>query len=152
MPKKLRIKRRKTGAAGPPDNLANAEIAFNEVSAVCYYGKGGTDAAASEIIAIGGSGAFVALVGAQTVAGAKTFTGAVVFDVISPLAPTPATNDSSTKVATTAFVKNQQYLTSSSRIDGGVLIAPGSAANLLITTESGQPIYTEILGALSIEE
>lgn len=41
-----------------------------------------------------------------------TFTGTVT-------APTPATGDNSTKVATTAFVKAQGYLTANSVIDGG---------------------------------
>jgi len=41
-----------------------------------------------------------------------TFTGTVT-------APTVATSDDSTKVATTAFVKAQQYLVASSTIDGG---------------------------------
>lgn len=44
--------------------------------------------------------------GTQTIGGLKTFT-------TSPIAPTPATADNSTKVATTAFVKNQGYVTSS---------------------------------------
>jgi len=38
----------------------------------------------------------------------------------SPLAPTPLTSDSTTKIATTAFVKGQDYLTNTSGIDGGV--------------------------------
>jgi hypothetical protein len=149
MPKKLRIKRRKTGAAGPPSTLANAEIAFSEISHILYYGKGGTDDVAGQIIAIAGDGAYVALTGPQTVGGAKTFSGAVAFTAAT-VAPTPSTVDNSTLVATTAFVKNQQYLTSASGIDGGVLLAPG-AVSTLITTETGQPIYTEILGALNIE-
>jgi hypothetical protein len=114
-----------------------------------YYGKGGTDDVAGQIIAIAGDGAYVALTGPQTVGGAKTFSGAVAFTAAT-VAPTPSTVDNSTLVATTAFVKNQQYLTSASGIDGGVLLAPG-AVSTLITTETGQPIYTEILGALNIE-
>jgi len=149
MPKKLRIKRRKTGAAGPPSVLANAEIAFNEISDILYYGKGGTDTTAAQIITIGGSGAYVTLTTAQTLTGAKTFSGNVIF-VGSAVAPTPPTPDNSTLIATTAFVKNQQYLTASSTIDGGVLLAPG-AVSTLITTETNQPIYTEILGALNLE-
>jgi hypothetical protein len=149
MPKKLRIKRRKTGAAGPPSTLANAEIAFNEVSDVLYYGKGGIDATAAQIIPIAGSGAYVDLISAQTINGAKTFSSAVTF-VSTAVAPTPATVDNSTLVATTAFVKNQQYLTAASTIDGGVLTAPGSVSTL-VTAENGQPLYTEILGALNIE-
>lgn len=149
MPKKLRIKRRQTGAAGPPAALANAEIAFSEISNILFYGKGGTAEAAAQIIAIAGDGAYVALTGAQSIGGAKTFSGAIAF-TSTAVAPTPATIDNSTLVATTAFVKNQQYLTSASGIDGGVLLAPG-AVSALITTETGQPIYTEILGALDIE-
>ena len=38
----------------------------------------------------------------------------------TPVATTQITSDSSTKIATTAFVKGQSYLTSSSDIDGGV--------------------------------
>ena len=38
----------------------------------------------------------------------------------TPLAPTPITDDSTTKIATTAFVKGQDYLTTTSSIDGGV--------------------------------
>lgn len=37
----------------------------------------------------------------------------------SPTAPTPSTNDNSTRVATTAFVKSQGFLDGSSNIDGG---------------------------------
>jgi hypothetical protein len=149
MPKKLRIKRRQAGPAGPPAALANAEIAFSEISNVLYYGKGGTDAAAGQIIAIAGDGAYVALTGAQSIGGAKTFSSAVTFTGTT-VAPTPATMDNSTLVATTSFVKNQQYLTSASGIDGGILLAPG-AVSTLVTAENGQPLYTEILGALNIE-
>jgi hypothetical protein len=55
----IRIKRRVSGAAGPPATLANAELAYNENNNVLYYGKGndGSDVATS-IIAVGGSGAF----------------------------------------------------------------------------------------------
>lgn len=41
-----------------------------------------------------------------------TFTG-------TPSAPTPATSDNTTKIATTAFVKAQAYLDANSTIDGG---------------------------------
>ena len=36
-----------------------------------------------------------------------------------PLAPTPIATDSTTKIATTAFVKGQGYLTTTTSIDGG---------------------------------
>lgn len=72
----IRIKRRATGEAGAPASLANAELAFNEVGDVLYYGKGtgGAGGSASTIEAIAGKGAFLALSGEQTVAGVKLFT------------------------------------------------------------------------------
>ena len=71
----LRIKRRATGAAGAPASLANAELAFNEVDNVLYYGKGtgGAGGTATTVEAIGGVGAFVGLSGDQTISGIKTF-------------------------------------------------------------------------------
>jgi hypothetical protein len=59
----LRIKRRTSGAVGPPSALGNAEIAFNEMDNTLYYGKGGTPAAASSIIPIAGTGAYLPLTG-----------------------------------------------------------------------------------------
>ena len=55
----LRSRRRITGAAGAPASLKNAELAYNEIENVLYYGKGDTgDGTASSIIQIGGSGAY----------------------------------------------------------------------------------------------
>jgi hypothetical protein len=72
----LRIKRRVTGSAGAPSGLKNAELAFNEVDGILYYGKGSdVDGNATTIPAIAGDGAFVSLTGTQTISGAKTFTG-----------------------------------------------------------------------------
>lgn len=71
----IRIKRRANGGgAGAPSSLANAELAFNEQTNICYYGTGtgGVGGLATSVIAIGGSGAFAALAGA-------TFTGTVNF-------------------------------------------------------------------------
>lgn len=77
----LRIKRRSSGASGAPSSLANAELAYNEVSDVLYYGKGtgGVGGTATTIEAIGGSGAYATLSGTQTISGDKTFTGTVDF-------------------------------------------------------------------------
>jgi phage-related tail fiber protein len=107
----LRIKRRVSGSPGAPSSLANAELAFNEVDDVLYYGKGtgGAGGSATTIPAIGGAGAFLTLSTSQTVSGNKTFTGDVIV-------PTQATGDSSTKAATTAFVKAQNYLTGNQTI------------------------------------
>lgn len=77
----IRIKRRASGALGSPASLENAELAFNEVEDVLYYGKGtgGAGGSATAIEAIGGKGAFVSLTGTQTISGAKTFTGTLDF-------------------------------------------------------------------------
>lgn len=71
----VRIKRRAGGAAGAPASLENAEVAFNEVDNVLYYGKGigGAGGSASVVIPIAGDGAFVALSGDQSIDGNKTF-------------------------------------------------------------------------------
>lgn len=107
----IRIKRRTSGGAGAPSTLANAELAFNEIDDVLYYGKGvgGPGGSASSILTIGGPGAFATLSTAQTISGNKTFTGDIVV-------PTQATSDNSTKAASTAFVKNQNYLTGNQTI------------------------------------
>jgi len=75
----IRVKRRASGAAVAPAVLENAELAFNEVDNVLWYGKGtgGANGTATNIIAIGGDGAYLNLSGAQTITGAKTFTGEV---------------------------------------------------------------------------
>jgi phage-related tail fiber protein len=106
----LRIKRRVSGAPGAPSGLKNAELAFNEVDGVLYYGKGADGSGdATTIPAIAGDGAFLTLSTAQTVSGAKTFTGDVIVT-------TQVSSDSSTKAATTAFVKAQNYLTANQSI------------------------------------
>lgn len=87
----LRIKRRSSGASGAPSSLENAELAFNEVDDVLYYGEGtgGSGGSATSIIAIAGPGAFTTLSSAQTISGNKTFTGTVIV-------PTPTENTHAT--------------------------------------------------------
>ena len=57
----VRIKRRASGSPGAPSTLQNAELAFNEVDSVLYYGvgTGGSGGSATQVIPIGGPGAFV---------------------------------------------------------------------------------------------
>ena len=114
----LRIKRRASGGAGAPSSLANAELAYNEVDDVLYYGKGtgGVGGSATTIPAIAGPGAFLTLSTTQTVSGNKTFTGSVDLTGSTATAATQTASDSSTKVATTAFVKAQNYLTGNQTI------------------------------------
>lgn len=79
----IRIKRRASGGAGAPASLNNAELAFNEVDSVLYYGvgTGGAGGTATTVLAIGGPGAFMALTGNQTIAGVKTFSSAIQADI-----------------------------------------------------------------------
>jgi hypothetical protein len=89
----LRIKRRTGGGAvGAPASLANAELAYNENDDTLYYGKGtgGAGGSATNVIPIGGPGAFALL-------NSPTFTG-------TPAAPTPSPGTNTTQLATTAFV------------------------------------------------
>lgn len=114
----VRIKRRTSGAAGAPSSLANAELAYNEVDDVLYYGKGtgGAGGTATTVPAIAGPGAFLTLSTAQTVSGNKTFTGSVDLTGSAATASTQTSSDSSTKLATTAFVKAQNYITGNQNI------------------------------------
>ena len=144
----LRIKRRTTGAPGAPSSLANAELAYNEQDHILYYGEGtgGAGGTASVIVGIAGQGlsstslplqdATVALAGTATTwsradhvhptdttrapLASPVFTG-------DPQAPTPATADNDTSVATTAYVKNQGYATLASPVFTGDPQAPTPA-------------------------
>lgn len=104
----IRIRRRATGAPGAPSSLENAELAYNEVDNILYYGTGtgGSGGSATSILSIGGQGAYTSLTGNQTVAGIKTFTGTIDGTGASVLVPTVTAGDNSTKAASTAFVVN----------------------------------------------
>jgi hypothetical protein len=121
----LRIKRRVSGSPGAPATLANAEIAYNEVDHILYYGEGtgGSGGSASVISAIAGQGLAYTITPAMNgVASAGSssqwsrgdhvhptdtsraplnspaFTG-------TPTAPNPISpTDNSTKIATTSWV------------------------------------------------
>ena len=137
----LRIKRRASGSPGAPSSLANAELAFNEVDNVLYYGKGtgGAGGTATTIEAVAGSGAFLTLGTAQTVSGNKTFTGTV--DV-----PTQTSSDSSTKAASTAFVKAQNYLTGNQSItvSGDASGTGATAITLTLASVGTAGTYTKV--------
>jgi hypothetical protein len=71
----IRIKRRTAGNSDGPATLQNAELAFNEVTNVLYYGKGtGAGNTALSVIPIAGSGYVVDLTSNQSISGVKTFT------------------------------------------------------------------------------
>lgn len=112
MPNTIRIKRRAAGgAAGAPASLATSELAINEQDNILYlgYGDNGSGGATS-IIALAGSGAFATLGTSQTIAGAKDFS------TVPTVSASLLSSDNSTKVATTQYVRAQNYLTGNQTI------------------------------------
>jgi hypothetical protein len=135
----IRIKRRASGASGAPSSLENAELAFNEVGDVLYYGKGtgGAGGSATTIEAIAGSGAFLGLSGTQTVTGNKTFSGTVALGS-SATASTPSSGDDSTSVATTAYVQGEGFITGNETITvSGDASGSGTTSISLTLANSG---------------
>lgn len=141
----LRIKRRASGAAGAPTSLANAELAFNEVDNVLYYGKGtgGAGGSATTVEAIGGNGAFVGLSGTQTITGNKTFSGTVALGS-SATATTQTLGNNTTSVATTAFVQAALSGSGLGTVTSVALTAPS------FISVSGSPITSAGTIALSL--
>lgn len=142
MPNTIRIKRRASGNPGAPASLLSAEIAFNEVDGILYYGKGNTGGVATTIEAIGGKGAFVTVSGTQVVTGNKSFSGTL--DLGSAAnATTQALGDNSTKLATTAFVKGQNYLTGNQAITlSGDATGTGTTGIIVTLANTGVPAGT----------
>jgi hypothetical protein len=116
----IRIKRRASGNAGAPSSLENAELAFNEVDDILYYGEGtgGLNGSATTILAIAGSGAFTTLSTDQTITGNKTFSGNVIV-------PTPTANS---HAATKAYVDGAVTAVATS------FTAAGDSGSVTITT------------------
>jgi|TARA_R100000455_G_C6271381_1_gene127572 hypothetical protein len=125
---KLRIKR-STGSTAPNStDLANAELAFTEGNDILFYGEGTSGSNAASVIKIGGSGAFMALEGAQTVGGNKTFSNDVV--VTGNL----TVNGTTTTVSTTNTTISDNILelnsgAGSNSNDCGIMIERGSTGN-----------------------
>lgn len=159
MANKLRIKRRVSGAVGGPSTLENAELAYNEVDDILYYGKGtgGVGGTATTVEAIAGAGAYVNLTGAQTVSGVKTFSA-------SPLVPTAAPGTNNTTAASTAFVTAAVAAGGGGVTDGDkgdITVTMGGsvwtidnkgAANGIATLDSGGKVPTSQLPALAITD
>lgn len=127
----LRIKRSTSTAA--PASLANAELAYSESANKLFIGvgTGGANGTATSIVAIGGTGAYLTLDTTQTVSGNKTFTGDIII-------PTQVSSDNSTKAASTAFVKAQNYLTGNQTITfSGDASGSGTTSVTLTLANSG---------------
>ena len=90
----IRLKRRAAGgAAGAPASLLTTEVAYNETDDTWYvgYGDNGSGVATS-IRPFAGAGSFLALSGAQTVNGIKTFGSFPVGPSSAPTADYQLTN------------------------------------------------------------
>ena len=125
----LRIRRRSSsGATGAPEELQNAELAFNEADDTLYYGKGtgGAGGTATSIIAIAGYGAYTTLGTDQTITGNKTFSGTVV--VSTPTANTHAT----TKLYVDNLISNVN--SNISNVATSFTVAGDSGSNQTITS------------------
>ena len=124
----IRIKRSTSTDAPQSTDLANAELAFAEGNDILYYGEGASGSNAATVIKIGGSGAFMALEGAQTVGGNKTFSNNVT--VTGDL----TVNGTTTTVATTNTTVSDNILelnsgAGSNANDCGIMIERGSTGN-----------------------
>jgi hypothetical protein len=216
----IRIKRRAAGgAAGAPTALAAAELAFNEQDDTLYYGKGNNAGQATNIVAIGGGGAFPsksyvdsadalrvlkagdAMTGplvlpadptsalqaatkqyvdahagtggiSEAPSDGKYYTrrnatwadGATQFAPLAspvftgdPKAPTPATADNDTSIATTAFVKAQGYLVGNQTVtlsgdvtgSGATAITATVAANAIDNTKLADMATARLKGRVT---
>lgn len=136
----IRIKRRASGgAAGAPESLENAELAYNEVDDVLYYGKGtgGAGGTATTVEAVAGAGAYLTLSGVQTVTGNKTFSGVVI--VPTPTENTHATTklyvDGAVANASTTFTLAGDGGTSQTITSGDTLTISGGTG---LTANAGE--------------
>ena len=121
----LRIKRRASGSPGAPSTLNNAELAYNEVDDILYYGKGtgGEGGSATTVEAIAGAGAVVTLSGTQTITGAKTVSGSLTV-------PTPTSNGhAATKLYVDSATPNV--------IAGDGISVSTSGSNVTVAADSG---------------
>ena len=143
----VRIKRRASGASGAPTSLANAELAFNEVDDILYYGKGsgGANGSASTIEAIGGKGAYVDKSTDQTIGGNKTFNNAIVGSVTGNAG-------SATQLATgrTISISGDLSYTSGSFDGTGNVTGTGTLANSGITAGTYTKITVDAKGRATV--
>lgn len=130
----IRIKRRAHGnATGAPASLLNAELAYNESDAgsgILYYGfgAGGAGGSATQVVAIGGDGAFVSLTGSQSISGNKSFSGQINLSsaTVSGFTVTGnlVVNGNFTVSGTTTFVNSQTIEVRDKNIELGKVGTP----------------------------
>ena len=125
---KLRIKR-STGSSAPNStDLANAELAFAEGDETLYYGLGTSGSNASQVIKIGGKGAYVDLASPQTVAGDKTFSDNLTIQGNLTVSGTTTTVSTDNTVVKDPLMGLNNGATSNAN-DCGLLIERGSTGD-----------------------
>jgi len=130
----IRIKRRVSGATGAPSTLKSAELAYNMADDTIYAGFGDDGSGnATSIKPVGGEGTFAKLA-------SPALTG-------NPTAPTQTEGDSSTKIATTAFVA-----TAVSGLSGGGVSSVGlSLPDIFTVTNSPVTSSGTLTGTLATQ-
>ena len=144
----LRIKRRAAGGApGAPTSLENAELAYNEQDNVLYYGTGtgGAGGTATQVLAIGGSGAFAPIAHIGSGAGAHA-------DVVAAGASGFITGADKTKlnsIATSAnnYVHPNHTGDVTSTGDGATVIGTNKVTNAMLSTIGTATIKGRITAA-----
>ena len=111
------------------DGLSGTSVNTTSGNHIQTLTVGGGDGIQINTTNVAANSTVIRTTGTQTLGGLKTFT-------TSPIAPTPATADDSTKVATTAFVKNQGYV-SSSGVTSVNFKTDGTALNVNSNTITG---------------
>ena len=125
---KLRIKRSTTSAAPNSTDLANAELAFAEGDETLYYGLGSSGSNASQVIKIGGKGAYVDLASTQTVGGAKTFSGDIAINGNLTVSGTTTTVDTANTTVKDPVMELNSGIGANTG-DSGILIERGSTGD-----------------------
>lgn len=151
----IRIKRRAAGgASGAPASLANAELAYNEQDDTLYYGKGtgGAGGTATQVIAIGGPGAFLPLTGtaaaAQKLFTARTING-VSFDGSANITIN-AVDSTARELAITAGTTAQYWRGDKSwQALNKSAVGLGNVDN---TSDASKPISTAVQTALNAKQ
>jgi hypothetical protein len=131
--------------------LANAELAYNEQDDTLYYGKGGTPTAAATILAIAGPGGFPSKTYVDNADALRAPIASPIFTGV-PQAPTPANADNSTILATTAFVKQQGYLTTIILTVGTTPIGAGTSGSYVFDNAGiiGEKTPTQLTADLNL--
>ena len=138
----IRIKRSTGSTAPSSSDLANAELAFTEGNDILYYGEGTSGSNAASVIKIGGSGAFVDLTSAQSVAGNKTFSNNVVVSGNLTVNGTTTTLNTTNSVVKDALIELGNGTSGSPANDAGLVIERGSSNNAFIGWDESVDKFT----------